>query len=79
MNISTAEAWSLLPERPTPSKWLAYVVLGLIGIVFLAPALAEPAGVARIAQGCLAAFVAGYAFTGAYWTALRLDDAEGER
>lgn len=79
MNISIAEARSLLPERPTPSKWLAYVVLGLIGVAFLAPALAEPTGVVRVAQGCLAAFVTGYGLTGAYWTALRLDDTEGER
>lgn len=70
------EPSALLPERPTPESWLAFVAVGLIGLFMLSGPFAsgttEPL---PLVQGVSGAFIAGYAFTGAWLDAWRLDDA----
>ena len=71
---------ALLPERPTPVSWLAFVAVGLIGLTVAAgPFASGTTKLLPLFVGCIGAFAAGYGFVGAYVDARALDELEASR
>ncbi len=73
------DSWALLPSRPDVRSWLAFVVLGLIGVYLVGATIATNTGPIAGALLPLGALIGSIGFLEAYAHARELDDAEGER
>lgn len=76
------EVLSLSPERPSPGSWLAFVLLGLIGLFLGGATVNASVGPLEPTEHLIwisGLFLGAYALTNAYYEASALDELEGSR
>jgi hypothetical protein len=76
--MNRLEPRSLLPERPTPESWSAFVAVGLIGTYLTTATVGSAAGTTASSLQAFAIVLVALGFLSAYSEASALDDAEGD-